>query len=146
MEYIKGVRKWRKKRNDIKLRGSRWTKWWGRRLRDGKLRDQCGRYGKDKLEENIRGSTGKCTWRKMKETGAGEWVKQTLLLMDERGRERQRGGNHVLSQWDNDVSTRDQAVKMGKCLSSSLKCPLPDPSRWKLKWWGLDGKTVSIYF
>lgn len=48
--------------------------------------------------------------------------------MDEGGRVRQRG-SHVLSQWDNDVSKRDQAVKMGKCLSSSLKCPLSDPFR-----------------
>lgn len=50
------------------------------------------------------------------------------VLMDEGGRVRQRG-SHVLSQWDNDVSKRDQAVKMGKCLSSSLKCPLSDPFR-----------------
>lgn len=54
--------------------------------------------------------------------------KRDTPLMDERGRVRWRG-NHVLSQWDNDVSKRDQAVKMGKCLSSSLKCPLPDPFR-----------------
>lgn len=50
------------------------------------------------------------------------------VLMGEGGRTRQRG-NHVLTQWDNDVSKRDQAVKMGKCLSSSLKCPLSDPFR-----------------
>lgn len=48
--------------------------------------------------------------------------------MNEGGRVRQRG-DHVLSQWDNDVSKRDQAVKMGNSLSSSLKCPFADPFR-----------------
>lgn len=42
---------------------------------------------------------------------AVEEARETRMLMDEGSRGRQRE-KHVLSQWYNDVSKRDQAVKM----------------------------------
>ena len=118
IEWIKGVKILGGRRNGTNLRGST-DKVMGREDYEiGRLMNIVG--GKVEV---------KCGNAYREVNGGMEVVKnEKQREMDEGGRVRQRG-NHVLSQWDNDVSKRDQAVKMGNCLSSSLKCPLPDPFR-----------------
>lgn len=105
-------------------------------LRDERPRCHYGRYGPV--------SCGRSARDLQVDVHRGGWNGGEDAV-DGRGEARRAGGKkRVLSQRDNDVSERDRAAKMGKCLSSSPKCPLPDPFRWKLKWRGLDGKLFQF--
>lgn len=130
-QRIKGRKKWHKTREKVDGKSDE-----GRVLRDERPRCHYGRCGPVNCGRSARGSTGRCTQARMKWRGGDCWWTRGGAASWRRKR--------VLSQCDNDVSKRDQAAKMGKCLSSSPKCPLPDPFRWKLKWRRLDGKRFQF--